>query len=120
MGTPPINVFEGKVENGKVIIGGAAVADAKEGIENQDVYIGIRPEGFILDENGPLELNLVRVEVMGRDTSVVSTSEHCQNATIRSIISAENVVDTSKPTVRFSVKPYKLFVFSKTTEERLQ
>ena len=120
LGTPPINVFTGTVENGKVCIAGTPIADAKEGIENREVYIGIRPEGFVLDPEGPLSLNLVRVEVMGRDTSVVSTHKDSLNVTVRSIISAENKVDTSAETVRFSVKPYKLFVFAKDTEERLQ
>ena len=118
LGTPPINVFSGSVKGGKVYIGEDAVLDVN-GVEDQEVLIGIRPEGFILDENGPFQCHLNNVEVMGRDVSVVSTNEASLNPVIRSIINADNKVDTSKDTVRYSIKPNKLFVFKKDTEERI-
>ncbi len=45
LGTPPINVFEGKVKGGKVYIGNDAIGDAAN-VTDQDVWIGIRPEGL--------------------------------------------------------------------------
>ena len=72
LGTPPINVFHGRVEGEKLYIGSEAVLDVK-GVPNQDVYVGIRPEGFELNDNGPMTCGLSRVEVMGRDISVVCT-----------------------------------------------
>ena len=118
LGTPPINVFNGKVLNEKVYIGDAAVMDAP-GIKDQEVFVGIRPEGFVLDENGPLALNLSNLEVMGRDVSVVSTHDASLKPQIRSIISAESKVDITASAVRFSVKPYKTYIFDKETEERI-
>ena len=118
LGTPPINVFVGKVEGEKVYIGDAVVGDAKN-VSDQEVYIGIRPEGFVLDEKGPLALNLQNVEIMGRDVSVVSTHEASQKPVIRSIISAENKIDLTAKQIRFSIKPSKLFIFNKETEERI-
>ncbi len=118
LGTPPINVLEGTIENGKVCIGGAAVAEAP-GAENQEVYVGIRPEGFELDENGALECQLSNVEVMGRDVSIVSTHANSLNPTIRSIVDADNKVDITAATVRYNIKPHKIFVFNKETEERI-
>ncbi len=118
LGTPPINVFNGKVQNGKLYIGEDAVMDVP-GISDQEVTVGIRPEGFVLDDNGPLTCKLSNVEVMGRDVSIVSTHEASVNPVIRSIINADNKVDTTKETVSFSIKPHKLFVFSKETEERI-
>ncbi len=118
LGTPPINVLEGTVENGKVCIGGAVVADAP-GVENQEVIVGIRPEGFELDPNGALECKLSNVEVMGRDVSIVSTHEKSLNPVIRSIINADNKVDITAETVRYNIKPHKIFVFNKETEERI-
>ena len=118
LGTPPISVFEGEVKSEKLYIGEDAVLDVK-GVSDRLVYIGIRPEGYLLDEEGPLCCNLVRVEVMGRDISVVSTNEKCEGITIRSIISAENQVDLSKETVRFALKPNKVHIFDKETEERI-
>jgi len=118
LGTPPINVFSGRVENDKLFIGDEAVLDIT-GVENQEVTIGIRPEGFILDENGPFSCKLSNVEVMGRDASVVATSEASLNPILRAIINSDNKVDTTKETVRFSVKPHKVFLFNKDTEERI-
>ena len=118
LGTPPINVFSGSVKGGRLFIGENDVLSVP-GVENQEVYVGIRPEGFILDEAGPLCCDLSGVEVMGRDVSVVSTHPASENVAIRSIISAENTVDTTSKTVRFSLKPKKVFLFRKDTEARL-
>ena len=117
LGTPPINVFEGKVAAGKLYIGDAAVMDVP-GVEDQDVTVGIRPEGFVLDENGPLVCNLNSVEVMGRDVSVVSTHAASVNPVIRSIIDADNKVAAAE-TVSYSLKSHKVFLFNKQDESRI-
>ena len=118
LGTPPINIFTGKVKNERLYIGDTEVLDAP-GVANQEVYVGVRPEGFILDENGPLALELNNVEVMGRDVSVVSSHEASQKPQIRSIISAESKIDLNATTIKFSLKPHKTFIFNKETEERI-
>ena len=119
LGTPAINVFEGEVRGGRLFVGRDDVLPAP-GVADQKVFVGIRPEGFVLDEDGPLVCRLTGVEVMGRDTSVVSTHAASQNATIRSIISAENRVDAGAATVRFSLKPNKVFIFDHETEARIR
>ena len=119
LGTPPINVFHGLVSNEKLFIGSAAVMDVP-GVQNQKVYIGIRPEGFVLDPNGPLQCKLSNVEVMGRDVSVVSTHESSANPVIRSIVDADNKVDPGSGSVRFSLKPHKVFLFREEDETRIR
>ena len=119
LGTPPINVLEGKVQGGKVFIGEDVVLEVT-GVADQEVYIGIRPEGFELDDNGTLHCQLSNVEVMGRDVSVVSTHPASLNPQIRSIIDADNKVDLGKKTVTYRVKPHKFFLFNKQTEERIR
>src|SRR5574344_1583575 len=69
LGTPPINVFAGRVEKGMIYIGSEAILEAP--VPDQEVYVGLRPEGFTLDENGPFSCKLKGIEVMGRDVSVV-------------------------------------------------
>ncbi len=118
LGTPPINVFSGKVAGGKLYIGEDAVLDVP-GVADQEVSVGIRPEGFILDENGPMHCKLSNVEVMGRDVSIVSTNPASLNPVVRSIINADNKVDTSVETVSYSLKPHKVFIFNKENEERI-
>ncbi len=118
LGTPPINVFDGEIKGEKLYIGGEAVLP-KPGLPDQKVSVGIRPEGFVLDENGPFTLNLSRVEVMGRDTSVVSTHPKSRNVTIRSIIPTRNKVDRTAKTVRFSLVPDKVHLFDEKTDKAL-
>ena len=119
LGTPPINVFDGRVEAGKLMIGNDNVLDIK-GVEDGEYVIAIRPEVFIPDANGGFTCNLSRIEVMGRDVSVVSTNDASRNVVIRSIVSAENNIDTKKATVSFNLKPAKVFVFDKSTGERIR
>ena len=118
LGTPPINVFDGEVKDGHLYIGEEAVL-AVPGVANQSVTAAIRPEGFTLSETGTLSCDLSRVEVMGRDISVVSTHPKSQNVTIRSIISAENAVNTASQKVRFDLKPNKVFLFQKESGARI-
>ena len=119
LGTPPINVFEGSVRGEKLYIGEEAVLDVP-GVTDQEVTATIRPEGFILAEDGALTCNLNRVEVMGRDISVVSTHPLCENESIRSIISAENIAQITGDKVRFDLKEDKVFLFHKETEQRIE
>lgn len=119
LGTPAINVFHGEVKGERLYIGGKNVLDVKSAPDG-DVYIGIRPEGFVLDENGTLECDFNRLDVMGRDISIISTHPDCENDVIRSIISSENKVNTEADTVRFNLKPAKVFLFDKKTEERIR
>ena len=118
LGTPPINVFEGTVKDEKLYLGADCVLDVP-GVSDQPVSVGIRPEGFILKEDGTLRCGLDRVEVMGRDISVVASHPAFTGAAIRSIISAENMAQISGTEVRFDVKPNKVFLFRKDTEQRL-
>lgn len=118
LGTPQINLFEGRVEKGQLLIGEEAVLSVR-GVEDQPLTVGIRPEGFLLREDGPLSLDLVRVEVMGRDISVVSTSAVSINPTVRSIIDAEMRLKVKEEKVHFALRPSKVLLFHKETEERI-
>ena len=119
LGTPSINVFAGEIRGGKLYIGEDDVMETPN-VPDKAVYVGIRPEGFVLCDDGNLSCDLVGVEVMGRDISVISKNAACEAENIRSIISSENIVDTSKKEVRFDIKPNKLFVFDRETEERIK
>lgn len=118
LGTPPINVLEGQIKKEELYIGENAVL-ATPGLTDQPVYAGIRPEGFLLDKAGSFVCQLGGVEVMGRDISVVSSHAASLTPTIRSIISAENKVDLTAKTIRFAIKPDKIFLFHHETEERI-
>ena len=71
-------------EDGKILASARINQDQEEeyraadwkykGVPDQEVYVGIRPEGFLWQEDGPLHCEMGRVEVMGRDISIVSSS----------------------------------------------
>lgn len=119
LGNPQINVFHGEIKGGRLYIGGDAVLDIEDGLDDKEVYVGIRPEGFVLKADGPLFCDLRGVEVMGRDISVVSANKASLASTVRSIISTENVSEIGGTTVRFAIRPHKVFLFDKETEERI-
>ena len=118
LGTPPINVFEGEIKEGGLYIGEERVLETPNQ-EDKKVYVGIRPEGFILDEDGPLSCALSNVEVMGRDVSIVSTNPASLNPIVRSIVDADNKIAEGTEKVYFSIKPNKIFIFDHETEERI-
>ncbi len=119
LGTPQINVFEGKVTKGKIYIGNDVVGDAK-GVADQDVYIGIRPEGFHLnreDKTG-LHVEVDQIQILGRDISVIGKNDNCLEPTLRAIVTNENYGNLAG-TIYFTVKPNKMFLFDKETQERI-
>ena len=117
LGTPPINVFDGRVADGTLYLGGDAVLPVP-GAPDGEVSVGIRPEGFLPDGEGPLPCRFLGVNVMGRDLSVLS-SHPAAAADIRAIITSESRIDTAAETVRFSLKKNKVFLFRKESGERI-
>ncbi len=118
LGTPAINVFNAEVKDEKLYLDDVPVMDVK-GVSDQKVYAGIRPEGFNVDPDGAFECGLIRVEVMGRDTSVVAAHPAAQSDDFRIIVSSESGIDPEAETVRFSLKPKKVFLFDHESEERI-
>ncbi len=119
LGTPPINVFNGSVKDGRLYIGGDAVLELAN-VPDGNVTVGIRPEGFEPDSNGPLTCKLHNVEVMGRDVSIVCSNEASANPVIRAIVNSDIRVDMREEFVKFRIKPHKLYLFDSETEERIR
>lgn len=146
LGTPPINVFDGYVKGEKLYLGGVtpiyeelpedAPEDAEKkvigydcadgeyvlavpGITDRVVTVGIRPEGFAPNKRGKFKADLSNIEVMGRDVSVVCKHPAAQTPIVRAIVDADSKINPEEKTVSFSLKPHKVFVFDKETEERL-
>ena len=118
LGTPPINVFEGKISGGYVYIGEEKIMSAGNAID-QEVYVGIRPEGFILDDNGVLTCDFVDVETMGGAVSIVTKHANSTKPSIRSTVSGEVRITEGTEKIKFNIKPNKIHVFNKDTEERV-
>ena len=130
LGNPQINVFQGNVKGEKLYIGKDAVLDIRDilgkdagtevpGIMEKEVCVGVRPEGFVPDADGPFRCSLRGVEVMGRDISVVSENPAALSPAIRAVINSEHMSEIGSTEVRFSLLPNKVFLFDKDTEERI-
>lgn len=117
LGTPPINVFNGYVKNKKLYIGEDYLFDFDT--VDRDVFVGIRPEGFVLDTNGSFHCSLNALEVMGRDVSIVVGNTEAITPVVRAIIPSDSGVNENDKAVSFSLKQNKVFVFDKDTEERI-
>ena len=83
------------------------------------VFVGIRPEGFILNDSGLLKLELDKIEVMGRDISLICKDQASINPFIRAIISSDFKISEDVKSVSFDIKPHKMFVFDGFSEERI-
>ena len=116
LGTPAINVFDGRIQDGYLVLNNEKIM--KVDLENQVVYVGIRPEGFVVDENGPFTCDFKSLEVMGRDSSVLCSNSSCISGEIRAIIPTDTKIDINSDHIKFSIKPYKIHIFNKK-EERL-
>ena len=118
LGTPPINVFDGSVLGGKLYIGGEAILDASCPDGSYDV--AIRPEGFIPGETGAFRCDLKRIEVMGRDISVVCGHKNFTGDSFRAIVDSDDLSKLAGTSVRFDVKPNKVFLFRKDSGKRIR
>ena len=119
LGTPPINVLEGSVRSGWLWIGEDRVLEIPN-VPDQQVSVGIRPEGFEPDSDGPFHCALSNIEVMGRDVSIVSTNPAALSPCLRAIVDADNIGSIGTGTVSFRLKPHKVHLFHKETEERIR
>ena len=117
LGTPPINVFTGRVQGGRLLLADQEVL-AVPGAPDGPVVAGIRPEGFEPAAGGGMACALSRVEVLGRDVSMVCTHPACQGDTLRAILRS-GAGAPAQGTVRFALRPEKVFLFDPATEARI-
>lgn len=118
LGTPPINVFNGRVSCGKLRIGENVILNVSCPDGHYDV--AIRPEGFIASEKGTFCCDLKRIEVMGRDISVVCDHRDFSGDSFRAIVDSDDLPKLTDASVRFEVKPNKVFLFQKDSGERIR
>ncbi len=122
LGTPPINVFKGRIEDGFVWIGNEKITKTTKKIENKDIFVGIRPEGFLMADEAPeskkcLTLNVTQILTMGRDLSLVCNHKDFCGENIKIIVDSD--LDVKIGDVKFAIRPNKIYVFDAKTEERI-
>ncbi|MBQ7345879.1 MAG: ABC transporter ATP-binding protein [Oscillospiraceae bacterium] len=118
LGTPPIDLFDGYTKDGKLWIGEEAVMDV-DGDYDGHLTVGIRPEGFVPSQTGAFTCGLQRLEVMGRDVSVVCQHPFFIGDTFRAIIDSDDIPKVTGSTIRFDLKPSKVYLFREDDEQRI-
>ena len=119
LGTPPINTFDAEVKAGQLLIGGEAVLEAPA-VPDGKVVAAIRPEGFEPAADGPFTCRLRRIEVMGRDTSVVLEHDAFTGEAFRAIVDSDEIPLLTGPAAWFRLKEHKVFLFHPETGERIR
>lgn len=117
LGTPPINIFNGVAHDGGIYIGKERIAATK--LPDQEITVGIRPEGFDINPEGNMSIYIQHVEYIGRDKLVTGVNPNSEKETFRFIVDS-SVELKEESTAKAFVKPNKFFVFDKETEERIQ
>ena len=123
LGTPPINVFNGYISNKSLYIGEEKILTSDKLTEDKKVYVGIRPEGFMCDEHvnekdKVLTLTCNQIVTMGRDMSLVCSHKELCGDEAKLIIDSD--VKVSIGSVKFALKPNKVFIFDGESEERIE
>ncbi len=121
LGTPQLNLYQGVLKNGKVMIQDQVVFESSS-LKNKsmdEVLIGVRPEGYEMDEKGTLTLQPQFIEMIGRDVSLVASHPQAQSPSIRIILNSDEFSVKPNQLIKVRLKPHKTFIFEKTTGRRL-
>lgn len=119
LGNPPINVFKGKIVDHKVYVGNEALFESNDLNDNEDIYVTIRPEGFLTERDSDygLTLNVKQLQTMGRDISLICSHPSLSNGQVKLMVDAD--VKVSLGEYKFAIRPNKIFLFDGKTEDRI-
>ena len=137
LGNPPINVFKGHIKAGKVYVGEECVSSCP-GLPEKEVYVGIRPEGFLLPREierqgasfheilldglesmeGRLTLDIESIQANGKDVSLIGSHAAFVGDQLKITMDSETKPEIGKET--FLVRASKLYLFDAVTEERIR
>ena len=118
LGTPPINIFNGQIIKNTLVLEGFPLKKLKNNYLDQEVYIGIRPEGFIFTNNDKsLHFKINNIQTMGKDILVNAYSESSINKEVKIIINHE--LEENVKEFKALVNLDKVYIFDKKTELRI-
>ena len=101
-------------------MGEEPVLETPKTLENQDVLVGIRPEGFLpLPKKKDLVFTVDVLDVLtqGRDTTLVFSSPLGEQTLGKAIIDSD--IEIASGRHRFAIKPTKIYLFDKETGKRI-
>ena len=117
LGSPAINVFDGEIKGGKLLLNGKAIdEDSAYGKKDRAVKIAVRPESFGYENNkGNVPVVVTSIEHIGRDITVNGHVEEQKGNHVKIIIPSELSKEIAgKEKLLFKAK--RLYVFEESGE----
>ena len=117
IGSPAMNILKGNCQNNKVSFANKASISINLKF-NGPVNVGMRPEDFELDPNGPIKLKVELVELIGANTLIHGKLENSNEILVASI-SGVVKEDTIGKNINLSIQDNKLHLFDTNTDLRI-
>ena len=122
LGNPPINVFQGRISNGGLFIGDEKILKSDKQVKDGPVFVGIRPEGFLMDDEiaddqKVLTLECNEILTMGRDLTLICSNPYLLAERMKIIVDSDLKPEVGK--IKFGVRANKVYVFDGASEERI-
>ncbi|QCI62915.1 ABC transporter ATP-binding protein [Phreatobacter stygius] len=118
IGSPEMNLIEGRIENGGFVSGGLSVG-LGHGVaagEGTEVVLGIRPEHVtVADAPGAVPFNIHVLEQLGAQTLSIGEA----NGVRLRVLTERSDTLSARQSLAIGFQPHRLHLFSKSTGERL-
>jgi multiple sugar transport system ATP-binding protein len=125
IGSPQMNLVEGSIADGGVLVGSAKVDISRAALDDaakegaKTITLGFRPEDLTIGADG-IPVEVIVVEELGADAYVYGQVTQADGKTIDVIVRADGRRPPAKgETIHVAVKPEQAHVFSTVTGERL-
>jgi multiple sugar transport system ATP-binding protein len=120
LGMPQINLYQATIKQGKAYIQNQVVFESNQlGNIEGSVLLGVRPEGYEINDQGALSLQPQFIEMIGRDMSLVASHPDALTPSIRVVLTMDEFKFNPNQIIRMKLKAHKTFIFEKETGRRL-
>ena len=116
IGSPAMNVFDARIDGGKVRFQDAVIGKTKAG--DGDVKLGIRPEHLVPDNKGSIEVSLQIAEPLGANTLLHGRIAG-GNKAITASLPGVHQIDPGRDNRHFLVQPDHIHLFDPASGMRL-
>ena len=118
IGSPAMNVIEGKLEAGMVTLNNGVVLQTNSKLSG-DVMVGIRPEHVSVDPSGPLELSIRTAEPLGANTLLHGYLAGHSDIFTASLAGVHQLSDTSR-VIKLNISAEDIHLFDQQSGHRLE
>nr|MDJ0834440.1 ATP-binding cassette domain-containing protein [Gammaproteobacteria bacterium] len=117
IGSPAMNLVEGRIENGMVKLDSEAQIPCSS-THQGEVIVGIRPEHLVIDDSGPLEMQVRFAEPLGANTLLHGHLNH-NGMEFTASLAGVHLMTPSAPSMRLTVTPENIHLFDKASGQRI-